>query len=69
MIPHRRPVSFVERTLLFDLVQLHVDLLGEDRYGIATQASDYHGTEIGDVRVLAERRYPATDAILRQRIQ
>lgn len=60
---HRVAVGLIQRTLLLDPHQLHVDLLGQDVDRISSKPCHNHGPQVGDVRTLTEGRDPPSHAI------
>ena len=56
-------VRLVKGALLRYLGELHVDLARENGDGVAAEAGDHHGAEVGDVGPLPEGGDAAPDAV------
>lgn len=63
---HSVPIGLIERTLLLDAHQLHVDLLGQDIYRVAPKPCHHHGPQVSNVWTLAEGGDPPTHTILKR---
>ncbi len=57
-------IAFVQRALLFDFVQFHVDLFAEDGDGVSTQSRHNHSAQVSHVVVLPERGDSTSNAVL-----
>lgn len=57
-------IWLIQRAFLSDLVQFHIDLLGQDSDWISSQACDHHCTQISNIVGLTECSNPSSHSVL-----